>query len=82
VLGYVFGVIMAFSAVVALAFGLFNVTAAVNGPPSQIAPPPGPRKDGVCWHTHNPYDSHVTVGNRTDWLRRNPSRLILAEQLR
>ena len=30
--GYVFGVIMAFSAVVALAFGLFNVTAAVNGP--------------------------------------------------
>ena len=31
-LGYVFGVIMAFSAVVALAFGLFNVTAAVNGP--------------------------------------------------
>jgi len=32
VLGYVFGVIMAFGAVVALAFGLFNVTAAVNGP--------------------------------------------------
>jgi len=32
VLGYVFGVIMAFSAVVALAFGLFNITAAVNGP--------------------------------------------------
>ena len=31
-LGYVFGVIMAFSAVVALALGLFNVTAAVNGP--------------------------------------------------
>ena len=31
-LGYVFGVIMAFGAVVALAFGLFNVTAAVNGP--------------------------------------------------
>ena len=31
-LSYVFGVIMAFSAVVALAFGLFNVTAAVNGP--------------------------------------------------
>ena len=31
-LGYVFGAIMAFSAVVALAFGLFNVTAAVNGP--------------------------------------------------
>ena len=31
-LGYVLGVIMAFSAVVALAFGLFNVTAAVNGP--------------------------------------------------
>ena len=30
--GYVFGVIMAFGAVVALAFGLFNVTAAVNGP--------------------------------------------------
>ena len=32
VLGYVFGVIMAFGAVVALAFGLFNITAAVNGP--------------------------------------------------
>ena len=32
VLGYVFGVIMAFSAVVALALGLFNITAAVNGP--------------------------------------------------
>src|SRR6516164_9692130 len=32
VLGYVFGVIMAFSAVVALVLGLFNVTAAVNGP--------------------------------------------------
>jgi len=32
VLGYVFGVIMAFSAVVALALGLFNVTAVVNGP--------------------------------------------------
>ena len=31
-LGYVFGVIMAFSAVVALAVGLFNITAAVNGP--------------------------------------------------
>ena len=31
-LGYVFGVIMAFGAVVALAFGLFNITAAVNGP--------------------------------------------------
>ena len=31
-LGYVFGVIMAFGAVVALAVGLFNVTAAVNGP--------------------------------------------------
>ena len=31
-LGYVFGVIMTFGAVVALAFGLFNVTAAVNGP--------------------------------------------------
>ena len=31
-LGYVFGVIMAFSAVVALALGLFNITAAVNGP--------------------------------------------------
>ena len=30
-LGYVFGVIMAFSAVVALALGLFNITAAVNG---------------------------------------------------
>jgi hypothetical protein len=32
VLGYIFGVIMAFSAVVALALGLFNITAAVNGP--------------------------------------------------
>ena len=32
VLGYVFGVIIAFGAVVALAFGLFNITAAVNGP--------------------------------------------------
>jgi uncharacterized protein (DUF58 family) len=32
VLGYVFGVIMAFSAIVALALGLFNITAAVNGP--------------------------------------------------
>jgi len=32
VLGYAFGVIMAFGAVVALAFGLFNITAAVNGP--------------------------------------------------
>src|SRR6516164_6600230 len=32
VLGYVFGVIMAFSAVVALALGLFNITEAVNGP--------------------------------------------------
>jgi hypothetical protein len=32
VLGYFFGVIMAFSAVVALALGLFNITAAVNGP--------------------------------------------------
>ena len=31
-LGYVFGVIMAFSAVVALALGLFNITAVVNGP--------------------------------------------------
>ena len=31
-MGYVFGVIMAFGAVVALAFGLFNITAAVNGP--------------------------------------------------
>ena len=31
-LGYAFGVIMAFGAVVALAFGLFNITAAVNGP--------------------------------------------------
>ena len=31
-LGYVFGVTMAFSAVVALALGLFNITAAVNGP--------------------------------------------------
>jgi len=32
VLGYFFGVITAFTAVVALAIGLFNVTAAVNGP--------------------------------------------------
>ena len=32
VLGYVFGVTMAFSAVVALALGLFDITAAVNGP--------------------------------------------------
>jgi hypothetical protein len=32
VLGYVFGVIMAFTAVVALALGLFNISAAVNGP--------------------------------------------------
>ena len=32
VLGYVLGVIMAFSAVVALALGLFNVTGVVNGP--------------------------------------------------
>ena len=32
VLGYVFGVIMAFGAVVALALGLFNIAAAVNGP--------------------------------------------------
>jgi len=32
VLGYVFGVIMAFSAVRALALGLFNIMAAVNGP--------------------------------------------------
>ena len=31
-LGYVFGVIMAFSAVMALALGLFNITTAVNGP--------------------------------------------------
>ena len=31
-LGYVFGAIMAFGAAVALAFGLFNITAAVNGP--------------------------------------------------
>ena len=31
-LGYVFSVIMAFSAVMALALGLFNITAAVNGP--------------------------------------------------
>ena len=31
-LGYVFGVTMAFSAVVALALGLFDITAAVNGP--------------------------------------------------
>ena len=33
--GYFFGVIMAFTAVVALAIGLFNITAAVNGPPSR-----------------------------------------------
>jgi hypothetical protein len=32
VLSYVFGVIMAFSAVVALALGFFDITAAVNGP--------------------------------------------------
>jgi hypothetical protein len=32
VLGYFFGMITAFTAVVALAIGLFNVTAAVNGP--------------------------------------------------
>ena len=32
VLGYAFGVIMAFGAVVALTLGLFNITAAVNGP--------------------------------------------------
>ena len=31
-LGYAFGVIMAFGAVVALAVGLFNITATVNGP--------------------------------------------------
>ena len=31
-LGYVFGVIVALSAVVALGLGLFNITAAVNGP--------------------------------------------------
>jgi hypothetical protein len=31
VLGYFFGVIMAFTAVVALAVGLFNITGAVNG---------------------------------------------------
>jgi hypothetical protein len=31
VLSYFFGVITAFTAVVALAIGLFNVTAAVNG---------------------------------------------------
>ena len=31
-LGYFFGAITAFTAVVALAIGLFNVTAAVNGP--------------------------------------------------
>ena len=31
-LGYVFGVIMAFSAVVVLALSLFNITPAVNGP--------------------------------------------------
>ena len=31
-MGYVFGVIIAFGAVVALAFGLFNITAAVNAP--------------------------------------------------
>jgi hypothetical protein len=35
VLGYFFGVIMAFTAVVALAVGLFNITAAVNGPRSR-----------------------------------------------
>jgi hypothetical protein len=32
VLGYFFGMITAFTAVVALAIGLFNITAAVNGP--------------------------------------------------
>ena len=31
-LGYFFGMITAFTAVVALAIGLFNITAAVNGP--------------------------------------------------
>ena len=31
-LGYLFGVIMAFTAVVALAVGLFNISAAINGP--------------------------------------------------
>jgi hypothetical protein len=31
VLGYFFGVIMAFTAVLALAVGLFNITGAVNG---------------------------------------------------
>ena len=31
-LGYVFGVILAFSAVMALALSLFNITAAVNAP--------------------------------------------------
>src|SRR5215469_14333424 len=30
--GYFFGVIMAFTALVALALGLFNISAAVNGP--------------------------------------------------
>ena len=32
VVGYFFGVIMAFTAVVALALGLFNISATVNGP--------------------------------------------------
>jgi hypothetical protein len=32
VLGYFFGMITAFTAVVALAIGLFNITATVNGP--------------------------------------------------
>jgi hypothetical protein len=38
VLGYFFGVIIAFTAVVALAVGLFNITGAVNGPRHQHRP--------------------------------------------
>jgi hypothetical protein len=38
VLGYFFGVIMAFTAVVALAVGLFNITGAVNGARQQHGP--------------------------------------------
>ena len=37
-LGYFFGVIMAFTAVVALAVGLFNITGAVNGARQQHRP--------------------------------------------
>ena len=37
-LGYFFGVITAFTAVVALAVGLFNITAAVNGPRQHLRP--------------------------------------------